>query len=174
MSEFKESVAKLVDYWKILLLAFLLTFIMQKWFFILAVIPSESMETTLNVGDRILSYSSWMKPEIQYDDIVVFRPNSGEDEYWIKRVIGLPGDKVRIEHGSLIVNGKVIDENYTSSEDDYSGSFTVPSDSYFVLGDNRSNSKDARYWSDPYINKSQIKYIALFRVYPVKNIGFVK
>lgn len=174
MSELKQGFLKIVDYWKILLLAFIVTFILQKFIFILAVIPSESMETTLNIGDRIFSYSSWLKPEITYDDIVVFKPNTGEEEYWIKRVIGLPGDKIRIEHGTVYVNGNEQAETYVSSTDDYSGSFTVPNDSYFVLGDNRSNSKDARYWSDPYIKKTQIKYIALFRVFPFNSIGFIK
>ena len=74
----------------------------------------------------------------------------------MKRLIGLPGDKVAIKEGILFVNGEKVQEDYVSTFYEYNGEFDVPDDSYFFLGDNRADSFDARFWSNPYIHKSAI------------------
>jgi signal peptidase I len=126
------------------------------------VIPSGSMERTLLVGDHLLvsrlGYDAgvpftgwhvrlWREPHRQ--QVVVFRaPLPGAPDF-IKRIIGLPGDTVEIRRGVAWVNGKPLEEPYLSAPPDSLENFTavkVPSASYFVMGDNRGNSYDSRYW----------------------------
>jgi signal peptidase I len=126
------------------------------------VIPSPSMEETLLVGDHLLvmrfgydaevpftswHVSLWRQPQRQ--QVVVFRM-AGQPDF-IKRIIGLPGDKVEIRDDSVWINGKPLEEPYVTSPMRPDGgvnyrSVTVPPDHYFVMGDNRPNSNDSRYW----------------------------
>jgi signal peptidase I len=126
------------------------------------VIPSGSMEKTLLVGDHLLmsrfGYDAevpmtslherlWRSPHRQ--QIVVFRaPLPGTPDY-IKRLIGLPGDNLEIREGVVYINGKKLDEPYRAAPpnptDNY-GPVTVPKNEYFMMGDNRDDSYDSRYW----------------------------
>ena len=126
------------------------------------VIPSGSMEKTLLVGDHLLmsrfGYEAevpltplhvrlWRDPRRQ--QIVVFRaPLPGTPDY-IKRLIGLPGDQLEIRQGVVYVNGKELKEAYRADPpnptDNY-GPVTVPAGEYFMMGDNRDDSYDSRYW----------------------------
>ena len=136
------------------------------------VIPSGSMENTLLVGDHLImsrvGYDAgipfthihiplWRNPKRQ--QIVIFKPPYGKPDQpdLIKRVIGLPGDKIDIHDGSVWINGAKLQENYTTgptlvpSHYELLPSFqgvplTVPENQYFVMGDNRGNSYDSRYW----------------------------
>ena len=127
------------------------------------VIPSESMENTLLVGDHLLmsriGYDAtipftrfhlrlWREPHRQ--QVIIFRPPIADvDEDYIKRLIGMPGDKVEISHGVVSINGVPLAEPYRNGPlaiDDNYGPMTVPQRSYFVLGDNRLNSSDSRDW----------------------------
>lgn len=126
------------------------------------VIPSPSMERTILVGDHVLvsrfgydaeipftgwHVSLWRDPERQH--VIIFRgPHPGAPEY-VKRVIGVPGDTVEIRAGAAWVNGRPLDEPYLEGTPDRSENFgpvQVPPASYFVMGDNRNNSYDSRYW----------------------------
>lgn len=121
-------------------------------------IPSGSMEPTLEINDRLMvdkvSYH-FTKPH--RGDIVVFWPPDEtiaacglpqkSDDPWIKRVIGLPGDKVEVKEGRVFINERPLQENYIAGKPKYVwGPEVVPKDSYFVLGDNRNNSCDSHYW----------------------------
>lgn len=135
------------------------------------VIPSGSMEKTLLVGDHLimsrLGYDAgvpftnlhvplWLNPHRQ--QIVIFRPPYAENQTdLIKRVIGLPGEAIDIHDGAVWINGKRLEENYTTgatklpSRSELLPPFPglpliVPKDQYFVMGDNRGNSYDSRYW----------------------------
>jgi signal peptidase I len=136
------------------------------------VIPSGSMENTLLVGDHLImsriGYDAgipftnihvplWRDPKLQ--QIIIFKPPYGKPDQpdLIKRVIGLPGDKIDIHDGSVWINGAKLQENYTTgptevpSHNELLPSFrgvpiTVPENQYFVMGDNRGNSYDSRYW----------------------------
>ena len=79
-------------------------------------------------------------------DIIVFRSVSTPDLDLIKRVIGLPGDKVLIRGGRVIVNGQTLDEPYIAAAPNYDGEWLVPSGYLFVLGDNRNDSSDSHVW----------------------------
>lgn len=127
------------------------------------VIPSGSMENTLLVGDHLLmsrlGYDAgvpftryhlrlWREPRRQ--QVVIFHaPIPGTDEDYIKRLIGMPGDRVEIRGGVVSVNGKALTEPYRNGPidplDNY-GPVTIPARNYFVLGDNRDDSYDSRFW----------------------------
>ena len=113
--------------------------------FINAYIPSGSMENTIMTGDRVFGVR--FLREFDRGDIVIFKDPDGGDFYLIKRVIGLPGETVTIENGVVSVNGMQLTEAYLKEpmipEEDFS--ITLPEEGYFVMGDNRNDSYDARY-----------------------------
>lgn len=133
----------------ILAVSFALVFGVVRPFIVEAfVIPSESMVPTLMVGDRVLANKfiyDFTEPD--RGDIAVFRSVGGENENLIKRVIGLPGDRVAVRNGEAYVNGERLDEPYLNQglpDTSTSEPTTVPENSYFMLGDNRGNSGDSR------------------------------
>ena len=117
-------------------------------------IPSGSMENTIMTGDRLIGerFAYWFsKPK--RGDIVLFHWPVEPDTIYIKRVIGLPGETVTIKDGKIYINNSktplkedYLKEEWTVENDGYT--FHVPKDSYMMLGDNRNNSADSRYWAD--------------------------
>jgi len=123
-----------------------------------------SMRPTLEDGEFVLiSRLAYQFGNFKHGDIIVFRPpmypeagffrrllglpNISDDyEDYIKRVIGLPGDTVKIENGTVQINGALINEPYIAAPPEYFGQWTVPEGDLFVLGDNRNNSADSHAW----------------------------
>lgn len=103
-------------------------------------------------------------------DIIAFTHDGDTPEVYIKRIVGLPGDRVRIDRGAVYVNGTKLDESYVRYEDTRSFPETqVPSDSLYVLGDNRANSEDSRFFGP--VAENRIIGRALFGVWPLAAIG---
>lgn len=111
-------------------------------------IEGQSMEPTLHEGQYVLinKLSYWLVEPDRGDIIVLEFPNDHSRDF-IKRIIGLPGDKIEIGNGQVKVNGVVLNEPYIKAAPNYSGSWIVPEDNFFVLGDNRNNSHDSHSWS---------------------------
>lgn len=159
----------------IVILAF---FLILNTFIFNAVIPTSSMERTINPNDRVIGLKSayWFSG-VERGDIVIF--NSAEEgRYLVKRVIGLPGDEIEIKGGCVYVNNEKLDEDYLKQQGVTDGGtvkepFTVPDDCYFMLGDNRLNSLDARYWNNKFISKKSIIAKVIFRYYPFDSAGRV-
>ena len=112
------------------------------------------------------------------NDIIVFLPNGNEkSHYYVKRVIGVPGDTVQIKNGAVYVNGKAFDEETDVSSIEDAGlaaeEITLGADEYFVLGDNRNNSEDSRYANIGNIKKDYIIGKAWFRIAPFSDLGFL-
>jgi signal peptidase I len=123
-----------------------------------------SMRPTLQDGEFVLiNRLAYRLGSFQRGDIIVFRPPmypeadilrrflglpniSDEYEDYVKRIIGLPGDTVKIEHGSVSLNGFTLSEAYIAAPPEYSGEWSVPAGNLFVLGDNRNNSADSHAW----------------------------
>lgn len=130
-------------------------------------IPSESMENTLMTGDRVvgnrLAYSFGEKPD--RFDIVIFESPNEDNLLYIKRVIGLPGENVAIKNGQVYVDGKIIEDSFIKEEmiPESDMEFNVPANHYFMMGDNRNESFDSRYWENPYVSEDAIVAKALFR-----------
>ncbi|MCU0485700.1 MAG: signal peptidase I [Anaerolineales bacterium] len=110
-------------------------------------VDGQSMEPTLATGQLVLvNKLAYRLGEPAIGDIVVFYfPRDPQQEY-IKRLIGLPGDQVKIENGAVYVNGQALDEPYLAIHPAYTGNWTVPEGQIFVLGDNRNNSSDSHRW----------------------------
>jgi len=166
-------------------------------------IPSSSMYPTLIENDRIF-VEKVTKPvrELQRGDVIVFYPPDEElkndfisvfsrltgilcrDIAYIKRIIGLPGDKFEIKKEDdeffVYINGKKEYEPYIASQTDwidcrddmYCGPFTVPEGSYFMMGDNRGNSQDSRFWG--FLPKENVIGRAVFKFWPLFRIGTIR
>lgn len=112
---------------------------------------------------------------IERGDTVVFRAPVDPDKEYIKRVIGLPGDRVRIEHGQVYVNGQTLVEPYIQDDyRDYSSmeEKVVPAGRYFVLGDHRNSSSDSRAWG--WVPRDMIYGKAVFAYWPLAKMGRLK
>ncbi|HEY9643171.1 MAG TPA: signal peptidase I [Coleofasciculaceae cyanobacterium] len=147
-------------------------------------IPSESMVPTLEVNDRLMVEKiSYLFHPPERQDIVVFwppdtvaqvcqgQPNpSKQKDAFIKRVIGLPGDKVEVRNGQVLINDKVLPEDYIAEPPkDPWGPQIVPPDSYLMMGDNRNNSCDSRRWG--FVPRNEIIGRAAFRFWPLDRMG---
>ena len=140
-----------------------------------------SMQPTVYAKDMVIVNKFLYRfTEPERGDIIVFPSvENGEKVYLIKRVIGLPGDKVDIQEGKVFVNDKELVEDYldvetTSVSGQVSFPLTVPAGEYFVLGDNRMVSKDSRYLQIGTIPKSKIVGKASIRIWPFDSIGFIR
>jgi signal peptidase I len=110
-------------------------------------VENISMQPTLNEGELLVVYKlAYRFGEPHRGDIIVFHHNRQPPEDYIKRIIGLPGDRVRVEGGQVYVNDIPLYEPYIAEPPAYSGEWVVPPDSLFVLGDNRNRSSDSRIW----------------------------
>ncbi|HKW02062.1 MAG TPA: signal peptidase I [Vicinamibacterales bacterium] len=167
----KKSVVR--EYFESLVIAVILALFVRTWVFQAFQIPTGSMEPNLMVGDHLIVNKMIFAPtvtgierailpdrEIRRGDIIVFKYPKSPDRDFIKRVIGLPGDRLELHRKQVYINGQPIDQPYahfiqppsTSGPpkvDDVTeeyGPVTVPSGQYFMMGDNRDNSEDSRYW----------------------------
>ena len=158
----------------IILALFIRTFVVQAF-----KIPSGSMQPTLKIGDHILVNKFIYGVKLPYTrmtliplgapesgDIIVFKYPEEPDKDFIKRVIGIPGDTIEIRNKQVFVNGDPLNHDVgvhteskiisrSMSHRDNFGPVTVPDDSYFVMGDNRDNSYDSRFWG--FVDESAIK-----------------
>ncbi|MDJ0724982.1 MAG: signal peptidase I [Prochloraceae cyanobacterium] len=139
-------------------------------------IPSTSMVPTLEVNDRLLVEKITFRfREPKRGDIVVFSPTEklreeGHTDDFIKRIIGLPKDKIEVKNGKVYVNDRPLAEKYILSPPGYRyGPVIVPDDEYLVLGDNRNNSSDSHVWGfvprDNFIGRASVRF------YPFDRIG---
>lgn len=126
-------------------------------------VDGTSMVPTLQDGEFVLvNKLSYRFGDVTRGDIIVFHFPLNPQEDLIKRVIGLPGDQVKIENGQVFVNGAVLNETYIAAPPNYSSDWQVPADNFFVLGDNRNNSSDSHSWgllpSDKIVGKAVLIY----------------
>ncbi len=162
----KKSLVR--EYGEALLVALVVAIIIRTFFFQPFTIPSGSMLETIQIGDYLLvnkmaygmknpfTDNSWLYEgnDPAHGDIIVFKYPEDPSVDYIKRVIGVPGDTIEIRDKQLYRNNTPVQEPYTQHKDphmmmdvrDNYGPVTVPAHSFFVMGDNRDNSRDSRYW----------------------------
>jgi signal peptidase I len=169
MADFKKSTLR--EYFESIVIAVILALFVRTWVVQAFKIPTGSMENNLLIGDHLLVNKFVVAPagaermvlpvgDIKRGDIVVFKYPEDPERDFIKRVIGLPGETLEVRDKKVLVDGKPIEEPYVhylqpasgaseiTSFDvrDRYGPVTVPAGHYFVMGDNRDNSQDSRYW----------------------------
>lgn len=150
--------------------AIVIAVLVNKFLIFRVEVPTGSMEPTINVGDKFLATKVYNFDNIKRGDILVFY-NEECEKTMIKRVVGLPGDKININGDSLYVNGEKLEEDYVKYPQETFESYEVPEGKYFFLGDNRANSADSRYWVNPYIDEKFIEGKTQIRIAPIKNFG---
>jgi signal peptidase I len=165
-----------LEYLVILLVSFALVFGFVRPFVMEAFwIPSASMIPTLQIGDRVLvNKFIYRFTEPERGDIIVFQSVDSSNEDLIKRVVGLPGDKIAVRSGKLFVNGEPQKEPYTNKklpDRSFFAKTTVPKDHVFVMGDNRGNSADSRVFGP--LPEKNIEGEAFLRFWPPDRIGLL-
>lgn len=177
----KKSMAKEILSWVITIAAAVVIAMLLKNFVIInANVPSGSMENTIMTGDRLFGFRlAYRKDDPKRGDIIIFKYPDDETENYIKRIIGLPGETIVISEAKVYIDGSAdpLEEDYLKEEWTVrTGPYTfeVPENCYFVMGDNRNNSEDARVWENPYVGRDKILGKAEFRYYPIGTAGFIK
>lgn len=177
--ENEKSVMKELLSWVIYLLivvavSFLIvTFVGQR-----TKVQGRSMETTLSDGDNlIVDKISYRFRDPKRFEIIVFPYQYQENTYYIKRIIGLPGETIQIKDGYIYINGELLEEEYGAEVMEQSGIAADPielgEDEYFVLGDNRNHSADSRDPSVGVLKRDQLMGRAFVRIWPLGRVGFI-
>jgi signal peptidase I len=164
------------DWLETIVVALVLALIIRAFFLQVFWIPSGSMEPTLDINDRIVvNKVSYHFRQPQRLEVVVFRgvPAMGEQKKdLIKRLVGLPGEKLEVKDGKIYINDRLIDEQHTLNEDFANfGPVNIPADSFFVMGDNRPASADSRYWG--FLPKQNLIGPAFLRIWPLSKFGLI-
>ena len=180
--EDKQKIADILDLVIICIVTFIIAKLITTFVILNGHVPSGSMENTIMTGERIianrLAYNENKLP--QRGDIVVFpSPDdkaNGVIKYYVKRVIGLPGETVEVKDGKVYINDTPIDEPYIAEEPRRnSGPYTVPEGHYFMMGDNRNHSGDSREWTHTYVPREDIIGKVVFKYsLNIKNLHFKK
>ncbi|HUM84965.1 MAG TPA: signal peptidase I [Lachnospiraceae bacterium] len=174
-NQVRSAAGEIVQYIILMAIVVAVVLVINQFIIINARIPSSSMENTIMVNDQIfgnrLAYS-FGNPK-RYD-IIIFKYPDDETKYFIKRVIGLPGETVVIKSGKVYIDGSTepLDDSFCPEQPkgDF-GPYTVPQDCYFVMGDNRNDSHDSRYWINTYVTKDEILGKAFLRYWPIYKFG---
>ena len=178
----KAIIKELLSWVLVFAVAFVVAYVVNNYIIINATVPSGSMENTIMTGDRMIGNRlAYIKDGPKRGDIIIFKYPDNESKLFVKRVIGLPGETVEIVNGEVIITNRqdgtddgVYEEPYLLEEwvnnnDGYK--YEIPEDAYFVMGDNRNLSNDARYWTNTYVYRDNILAEAKFVYWPFKDAG---
>lgn len=158
MKEKSKLISEILDWIKVIVIGLALGFVASKVLVTSAQVPTGSMEDTVMPGSRlIINRVAYAVSEPQRGDIIAFYyPDDGETVY-LKRIIGLPGETIEGTDGMVYINGEPLEEDYVREmiDSDF-GPFHVPEEMYFVMGDNRNNSWDSRFWDHKYVAEKKI------------------
>lgn len=175
-----KAVGECVSFILYLIVIVVLTFLMIRYVGQRTRVDGSSMENTLTNGDNlIVDKISYRFHEPERFDIIVFPYQYKEDTYFIKRIIGMPGETVQItDKGEILINGEELVESYgrevIKDPGLASDPITLGEDEYFVMGDNRNYSKDSRFPDVGNIRRADIIGKAWLRIYPFDKIGFIR
>lgn len=151
------------------------TYVIQR-----TIVDGPSMENTLHDGENLLVEKiSYRLGNLERFDVIVFYPYGREfKEYYVKRVIGLPGETIQIKENKIYINGEELKEEYGKNDLSYEGiardAITIGEDEIFVLGDNREVSLDSRYEEVGLVSLDDIGGKVLLRIWPFNKFGTIK
>lgn len=161
--------SEIFSYIKILAAAVIIAFVFTQYIIVNAEVPTGSMKNTIMEHDRLIGFRlAYVFDEPKRGDVVIFKFPDNEEQNYVKRIIGIPGDVIQIKNGQVYVNGEVLTENYLKEsmiESDSEEIYVVPEGHYFMMGDNRNSSLDSRYWKNTYVAKDKILAKVIFRYY---------
>lgn len=172
---------EIVGFIKLMIVAVVIAVAINNLVIINATVPTSSMENTIHEKSRMIGYRlAYVLSSPKRGDIIIFKYPDNPKENFVKRVIGLPGEYVEIKSGVVYIYKDGEDSQPEKLKEDYvyfeggkvdlSGDFPktfIPEGSYFVLGDNRNNSKDSRYWTTTnFVREDEILGEAVFSYYP--------
>lgn len=171
---------EIISWVKIFIVALLIAAFLDNFIIINANVPSGSMEKTIMTGDRMIGNRlAYINSSPKRGDVIIFKFPDDEKQNFVKRVIGMPGEKVVVKEAKIYIN-----DSETPLEEDYLPEewyimndgleYQVPEDSYLVFGDNRNVSSDARYWTNKYVKKDAIIAKAVLVYWPLGDAGVIR
>lgn len=173
----KQEVSKLkeaISFMTPIVIALIVAILLKTFIFANAVVPTGSMINTIQEGDRIIaSRLAYINEDPKRYDVIIFHYPDDESQLFVKRIVGMPGETINIKNGIVYITDA--NGNTTEARSDFVtncvptgdfGPYTVPLGSYFVMGDNRNDSWDARYWKKKNVEKKKIIGKVKFRYFP--------
>lgn len=140
----------------------IMVYLIMNYLFCIRIIVSTSMMPTIKLKEIVIVYKTSI---VHRGDVILFLPPKSQNRYnqeWTKRIIGLPGDVIKVENGNVYINNALLNEDYKTIKPTYDFSpYIIPDDSYFVLGDNRNCSNDSHIWGS--LPKKNVLGIVLFK-----------
>ncbi len=159
-----------VSWIKTIAAALVMAWFITNFLIVNAQVPSGSMENTVMTGDRLVANRlSYTLSDPERFDIVVFKYPDDESKLYIKRIIGMPGDKVEIRDNEVYINDSTepLEDSFIKEPmNTLDAVYYVPEGHYFMLGDNRNNSSDSRFWKNTYVAEDKILGKAVFKYFP--------
>lgn len=201
-----DILAEIISWIKTIIVAVIAAYFITHFIIVNAKIPSASMETTIMTGDRLIAnrISYYMGAPERFD-IAVFKFPDDENVLYIKRVIGLPGDKLEIRANEIYINDSTepLEDSFVNGQMDTADAvYIIPKagdkiadfaqyiedaakydkdndglfdeNCYFMMGDNRNNSADSRYWRNTFVPEGYVQGKAIFRYFPFNKMGVIK
>ena len=165
----KEGKNEIISWIKTIAMAVVIAVLINSFVIVNATVPTGSMENTIMPGDRIIALRlTYYVSSPERGDIVVFRYPDDESVLYVKRVIGLPGETVEVKDGEVYINNSdtPLDDSFVKEQPVGNfGPYEVPEGCYFMMGDNRNNSQDSRYWVNKYVEEDKILGKVYFKYY---------
>ena len=175
VEKFKDNLTWVLQIGAVIFMAY----VCVSWFGVRSNVVGQAMADTLNNGDQVLiNRFVYMVSSPKSGDVIVFLPNGNErSHYYVRQVIGVPGDVVQIKDGAVYINGALYDEKIEVASMEESGiaeeEITLGDNEYFVLGDNRNNSEDSRYANIGNIKEEYIIGQAWYCIESETGTGFI-
>lgn len=165
-----ETKKEIISWIQTIVAAIIIALLINNFIIVNATVPTGSMENLIMPDNRIVAFRlSYLFDAPKRGDIVVFKFPDDETLLYVKRVIGIPGDTIEIKEGAVYRNGELLTEDYIK-EPMFTGSswgpYIVPENGYFMMGDNRNYSEDARYWDNTFVYKEKILGKVIFKYFP--------
>ena len=165
------ALRELLSWIQIIVIAAVVAFVLNNFLIANSRVPTGSMENTIMTGDRVIgSRLAYRFEAPKRGDIIIFHAPDEPETLYVKRIIGMPGDKVTIRDGQVYLNDSEtpLEESYIKEPMKPAAlqEFQVPEGAYFCMGDNRNGSVDARYWKNHYVYRDKIVAEVLFRYWP--------
>ena len=174
MNAEKKKKSELREWLEAGTIAIILAVVIKMFLFEFVLVEGSSMYPTLHNNDRLMvTKVQYYFHEPEFEDIVIL--NYSDSVEFVKRVIGKAGDTIEVKNSVVYLNGEALDEPYISDQPypDFA-KVVVPKGTYFVMGDNRVDSRDSRYEDVGFISKDEIVGKVVFRIYPLNQMGVIK